>query len=63
MRPLVTNTLPTRNPNETGAGHAAYMLRNLASLPLVAVRVTIGSILVLSRLVMLERMIDELDET
>ena len=38
------------------------MLRNLASLPLLAVRVTIGSILVLSRLVTLDRMVAELDE-
>jgi hypothetical protein len=38
------------------------MLRRLASMPFVVVRVTIGSVIVLARLMTLERIVDELDE-
>jgi len=38
------------------------MLRRLTSMPLVAVRVTIGSIIVLARLVALERLADDLND-
>lgn len=56
----VTHSLPSRNPRETPGLHTGSMVRSLLSLPVSVVRFSIGSVIMLTQVMMLDRMLDEL---